>query len=338
MDLFLDWVQTHRAESSYDTRRLYCSRFGAHKVGPRKVCVRDLPADGVRGEDLESWLAKLKEDGLEPQTRLHAETSVRHCWSWATEHPSPPYLPRAFRPFSAVERTHVPLRVLTEGDLMTAGEVQALFAAAGLATAQFRRHGAARALERVGLAGLRRTDGQVGSFADLLRCYHATGARTGELAACRVGDVLFRTRQVLLGVHKRSRTQKSPTTRQVTLNEEALAVFTRHCEGKAPTDSVFLNSAGRPWNTRALAKRLDRVKDLAAELKLGLVRDEITIYDFRHLWISDALTVEGNIAKVARMAGTSVSMIEKVYGHFRNQDMHDTQARLDELRRQRQGQ
>ena len=35
---------------------------------------------------------------------------------------------------------------------------------------------------------------------------------------------------------------------------------------------------------------------------------------------------------VARMAGTSVAMIERVYGHFRNQSYQEAQARLDRER------
>jgi hypothetical protein len=208
MEVFLDWVQKHRDEQNYRTRSIYCSRFGSFRVGNRKVRVADLPADKVRGEDLEAWLEHLKEEGLESQTRLHAETSVRYCWNWDTKHPSPtPYLPPTFRPFSAVERTNVPLQPLTEDDLLTDREIQTIFTAAAL-DPDHRRHGLKKTLAKKGLDQLRRTEGRVGCFADLLRCYYATGARTDELASCRVEDVLFRTRQVVLGKHKRSSTEK----------------------------------------------------------------------------------------------------------------------------------
>jgi hypothetical protein len=36
-----------------------------------------------------------------------------------------------------------------------------------------------------------------------------------------------------------------------------------------------------------------------------------------------------DVLLVARMAGTSVAMIERVYGHFRNQSYQEAQARLD---------
>jgi integrase len=338
MDLFLQWVHGHRNEQNYFTRRTYCSRFGAFCVGQRRVRVADLPAHKVRGEDLEAWLETLKEEGLEAQTRLHAETSVRACWNWATKHPSPtPYLPTSFRPFSAVERTHVPLKPLTDDDLMTDLEAQALFKAATLNPNQFRRHGLAKTVATKGLDQLRRTEGEVGGFADLLRCYYATGARTDELASCCVADFLPRTRQVVLGRHKRSKTEGRKTVRQVTLNDEALAIVRRYCEGKGQADHIFLNGEGRPWTVRTLAKRFERVKEVAAALGLGTVRAAITINDFRHLWISESLMAGIDITTVARMAGTNIAMIERVYGHFRNEHLQEAQSRLDQARKQRRG-
>jgi integrase len=336
MDLFLDWVKKHRDETNYSTRTTYCSRFGLFRVGAQKARVADLPADKVRGEDLEAWLGTLEKAGLSAQTRLHAETSVRHCWNWAPKHPSPtPYLPPTFRPFSAVERTHVPLKARPEDELLTDREAQALFAAAALEPNQFRRHGLMKTVARKGVDQLRRTEGEVDCFADLLRCFYASGARTDELASCRVEDVLFKIRQVVLGKHKRSRTGKRKSVRQVTLNDAAFGIFEHHCAGKRPTDHVFCNHHSRPWTVRTLAKRFERVKEVAAALKLGTVRAEITMYDFRHLWISDCLMAGVDAATVARMAGTSIAMIERVYGHFRNQHLHEAQAKVDELRQRR---
>ena len=39
-----------------------------------------------------------------------------------------------------------------------------------------------------------------------------------------------------------------------------------------------------------------------------------------------------DVLLVARMAGTSVKMIETVYGHFRTQSYADAEARLDAAR------
>ena len=298
--------------------------------------IADLPANKVRGQDLEAWLDHLGDVmKLGPQTRRHAETSIKHCWNWATKYPSPtPYLSPIYRPFSSVERTPVPLKALSENDLITPKEIEAIFAAAKLDLDQFRRFG----LEKtVGLKGpeICRQSDVYSDFCEMLQCYYHTGARTDELVACEVGDVLLRTRQVILGKHKRCRTQANPTLRHITLNDEAFSILQRNCEGKELSDRVFLNSNGKPWTVRCTAKRLERIREVAAKMKLGKVRKVISIYDFRHLWISDALMAKNDVATVAKMAGTSIAMIERVYGHFRNEHLQEAQNRLDEDRRRR---
>jgi len=135
--------------------------------------------------------------------------------------------------------------------------------------------------------------------------------------------------------HKRSKKLRTKTIRHITLNDEALAIFRRHCEGKATTDRVFLNSDGRPWSGSLLPKRFERFEEVAAELKLGKVREQITIYDFRHLWISEMLMAGNDLPTVARMAGTSIRMIETVYGQFRNEHLREAQDRLDKAREAR---
>jgi integrase len=149
---------------------------------------------------------------------------------------------------------------------------------------------------------------------------------------------LLRTRQVVLGKHKRSETQREPTLRHITLNVEAREIFRRRCQGREKTEPVFVNSDGRPWSASLLPKRFDRVKEVARRKKLGVVRDEITIYAFRHLWISEALMEGNDIATVAKMAGTSIAMIERVYGHFSNKHLRAAQDRLDRARRRRKAQ
>jgi integrase len=326
IDLFLDWLEKNRSDRTYSTRRTYCSRFASFRVGGKQI--KDLPADRIRSSDLEAWLDDLAAKGLDPQTRRHAQTSVKHCWNWATKHPSPkPYLSPAYRPFATVEPVYVPPKTLTEADLITDAEVKALFAAAEIDLDEFHRFGP----KTPRAAG----DNPYRGFADLLRCYYHTGARTAELALCRAGDVLFKTRQVVLGTHKRSKTLRTPTLRTITLGKEAFAIFRRLCEGKGPEEHVFLNSDGRPYHRNTLFERFNRIKEVAAEKKLGKVRAEITTYSFRDLWISEALMAGNDIATVARMAGTSVAMIERVYGHFRVQHLQEAQAKVENLRRKR---
>jgi len=254
VELFLAWIEKNRSKDTYESRRTHCNRFLNFRVGSQKTRIADLPANKVKSADLEAWLEHLGNSlALGAQTRRHAETSIKHCWNWATKHPSPtPYLSPIYRPFSCVERTYVPPKVLTEDDLITDKEVEALFAAALVDLDQFHRFGPKTP----------RTKNPYSDFADLLKCYYHTGARTGEMAACEVGDVLFRTGQVILGKHKRSKTQRTPTIQHITLNAEAVAIFEKHCDGKQSTDKVFLNSDRRPWSGTLLPKRFERIKEL----------------------------------------------------------------------------
>ena len=45
----------------------------------------------------------------------------------------------------------------------------------------------------------------------------------------------------------------------------------------------------------------------------------VAAYDLRHTWITDALTQGCDPMTVARIAGTSLSMITRTYGHL----LHD---------------
>lgn len=329
MDFFLDWIEKHRSDRTYSTRKCHCDRFGKFKI--KGVKLGDLPALKVGGSDFEAWLAHLGAEGHSAQTRRHAQTSIKHCWNWATKHcpdgSNTPYLAPTFRPFASVERVYVPPKTLTENDLITDDEIKTLFAAAEIDLDTFHRFGP-KMPRPAGSNPYR-------SFSDMLRCYYWTGARTDELAQCREADLLLRTSQVILGKHKRSRTQKTPTIRHITLNDEALAVFKTLCNGKDEDAHVFHNSDGKPFNRKTLAERFNRVKEVAGEQGLGKVRDEITIYSFRHLWISEALMAGNDIATVARMAGTSIAMIERGYVRFHNKHLLDAQARVDDWRRQR---
>ncbi len=84
-------------------------------------------------------------------------------------------------------------------------------------------------------------------------------------------------------------------------------------QGKNPGDYVFTQASGSPWNQDRLDERFRMVR------KLAKVRDQITIYSFRHLWISDMMEdPEIPVGTIASMAGTSIDQIERTYGHFRN--------------------
>jgi integrase len=248
----------------------------------------------VGGTHLDSFRESLRSDGFAPEYVRKHEVSVRACFRWGVKHG---HLPKGFTPFITIEATRVPRKPLLESDLPTHDEVRMIL------------------------------DKSRGVMKDILAVYHATGARTHELIEARVGDYQPNARQLVLGKHKRSKTLRDPIARTITLNDEAEAILKRRCQGRDREAPLFPNSVGFAMTGWEIARRFVTVRKHA-----GGIRPEITIYSFRHLWISEALMAGLDALLVAKMAGTSVKMIESTYGHFKTATFRDAQARLDQAR------
>jgi integrase len=247
----------------------------------------------IRGRHLDEFVEGLQAKGMHP-TYLHKHAvSVRSLFNRASRQG---WLDRTFAPFTDVERTRPARAALLESDLPTREEVMAILQAASP------------------------------DFVAMMRVYYATGARTGELRMANIRDFQPRTRQIVLLQHKRSKTMADPPPRSITLNDEALAIIRETCAGRDFRGPIFVRAGGGRFAASDVTKRFSRARRRAG------VRDGITIYSMRHLWISEALMAGVDALLVARMAGTSLAMIERVYGHFRAQSFHQAQARLDDAR------
>lgn len=251
-----------------------------------------LVAAETTGSHLTGFLASLK--GYADDYRHKHEVSVRACYRWGERHG---LLPAGFKPFALVEPVRVPLDPLMESDLPTPEETAALIEAA------------------------------CKPLSDLLRVYHATGARTAELFAVQVGDYQPRTRQLVLGRHKRSQTMRDPIPRVIPLSLDADAIVSARCQGRPTNQPIFSTPTGLKWNENLLWHHFRKARERAK------VREHLTVYSFRHLFISEMLMAGVDVMLVARMAGTSVAMIEKVYGRFRVQSYNSALDRLSEFRR-----
>lgn len=260
-----------------------------------KAC-EGLYANAIAGNHLESFQDALRAAGHDPlYVKKHA-ASVRTMFNRGIK---AGWLPQGFKPFIGVEGIRLDPKPLLESDLPTDDEVKALLTHAK------------------------------GDMGDIITVYHATGARIHELIEVRVGDYQPNARNLVLGRHKRSRTLSEPIPRTITLNADANSILARRCEGRPADAYIFPNRKGNPYTSVLLDDRFATVR------KKAVVRPTITIYSFRHLWISEMLMAGVDVLLVARMAGTSVAMIERVYGHFRNQSYQEAQARLDRERASR---
>jgi integrase len=136
---------------------------------------------------------------------------------------------------------------------------------------------------------------------DVMECIALTGCRPGDPAAvlrrdydARHGTVTYRTKG---------------HTRTVPLSPAAKSLFDRLAKGKLPAARMFTNR-GAAWNHYDWAEQV-RAAATAADLPDGVV-----LYTLRHCWITDAIVGGMDLLTVAKLAGTSLAMIEKHYGHL----------------------
>lgn len=283
-------------------------------------CRRKQPATAGRGTGKDKPAKPIGPNALAGDMQ-----QIKACFNWGADQGR---LPLDFRPFAHVPRVPVPPRPKHDSELLTKEEIKALLAFADQDLDSVRgddgRMRSKKAAElRTG------ADNPYVGFADMLRLYHGLGCRTSELACIQVKHVDFRKCQVVVR-HKRELTMADPVPRVLTLNDAELAIFKLHCRGKSPDDFVFTQPGGQAWCQDRLNERFKKVRDIAG------VRDTITIYSYRHLWISEAIEADVPLATIAEMAGTSVKQIEATYGHIRHSHRSDARSRLDSYRKKRQ--
>ena len=135
----------------------------------------------------------------------------------------------------------------------------------------------------------------------LIRALLLTGARPGEIAKANVGDLDPAGLLTLDGKTGR---------RTVPVSVEALEHLTA-CAGERDADApLIVRADGERW-TRYYWR--DEVQ--AARQAAGLP-DDVVLYSLRHCAISEMLVGGIDPMTVARIAGTSVNMIQRHYGHL----------------------
>ncbi len=326
-DQHLDWLQANRSRALCKQRQYLLSKWCDFPVGQgrERTLIGERAAIQVSADHLLAWKQALQDEGLQDVTVQHALAAVKSCWYWGARHG---HLPQDHKPFQTVEKIKLPPKAMQEDDLLTPQERDLLFHFADADLGRVRDDQSGKYGKRQPHEYRRGEQNPYRGFEDLLRCYYHTGARTSELADALVKDCQLRTAKLVLKKHKRTQTMKVAVPRVITLNDEAFAILKRHCQGKDPEAPLFAQNNGSPWNKNLLDERFRKVRQLAG------VREHITLYDFRHLWISEALMAGVDVFTVAKMAGTSVQMIERTYGHLRGTHLDEAQRCLDRARQQ----
>ena len=144
----------------------------------------------------------------------------------------------------------------------------------------------------------------------LVKAALLTGFRPGELAALRVCDLIRATGTI--------RVEDSKTDyREVAISREAMGFFVEQAKNKLPTAYLLTRADGAQWCN-------DKWNDLFPDARATAGLPEgVVMYSCRHTRLSDLVMAGIDLLTIAKLAGTSVEMIEKNYGHLRKQHLHD---------------
>jgi len=147
-------------------------------------------------------------------------------------------------------------------------------------------------------------DSAAPDMADFLRALCMLPLRPGALAALTV--VNFDRRLGVLTIGK----DKAGGNRKISLPDSTAVFFASHCKDKLPGAFVLTNSAGRPWGRDTWGYQFEKASAVAE------LPPHATAYSIRHSTITDLIHAGVDSVSVAQLAGTSVAMIEKYYGHL----------------------
>jgi integrase len=166
-------------------------------------------------------------------------------------------------------------------------------------------------------------------FADYLRILRDTGARPGEIRKAHArhvqgGRIVYRWNAADGITHKTAK--KTKRDRLVYLTPQATAILAKLAD-KNPAGPLFASGRSKGgWTEKAVSHRFARLVRRPAVLAYckahGINAADVRCYNFRHTWISNYLDSTGDYYGCAQMCGTSVTMLEKRYGHPDANAMH----------------
>lgn len=132
--------------------------------------------------------------------------------------------------------------------------------------------------------------------------------RVGALAALTVGDFNPRTASLRVGQ------DKTNGDRRVGLPPPIVAFLREQAKGKLPGAPLLATATGAPWRKDTWKKAI------AKAVKGANLPPGTTAYTLRHSTVTDLVAGGTPIYTVATLAGTSVAMIERFYGHLQQRE------------------
>ena len=121
------------------------------------------------------------------------------------------------------------------------------------------------------------------------------------------------------GEYQHKTAKKTRRDRTICLPLELATELREKAAGRGMEEPLFLTKRGRAWKRSNLTDQWKKVREqpeFVAYCKANKIDHEHVIpYSFRHTWASDWIDSGRSIKICAALMGTSVTMIERVYGH-----------------------
>ena len=147
-------------------------------------------------------------------------------------------------------------------------------------------------------------------FRSILIALQLSGCRPSEILSLDVADFDGETWTI-----KRHKNRKKQHPRVVYLSP-CLQTLSRIHAGDRTSGPLFRPAPDRTWQYSEIRRRFERLKKRAG------IDSKCVLYSFRHTWITEAMRANVDVAFVAEMAGTSIQMIDRHYGHLRQNRQH----------------
>lgn len=141
-------------------------------------------------------------------------------------------------------------------------------------------------------------------LATLARAMSLLPMRPGAVAAFTVANFDKRLNSLVIGKDKAGKDRK------ITLPSSTAVFFAEQAKDKTPSAPLFARADGSAWNKDSWKSPF---KDAVVAAKLPTAA---TAYALRHSTITDLIVKGLDTMTVSQLAGTSIVMIEKHYGHL----------------------
>jgi integrase len=159
-------------------------------------------------------------------------------------------------------------------------------------------------------------DASPADLAVFLRALALVPLRPGALSSLTVSD--FDKRLSVLRIGK----DKANSDRKIKLPPATAEFFGNLAKDKLPGAALLSRANGSAWTK---ATWVPAIREAASATKLPA---GVTSYTLRHSTITDLIGAGLDALQVARISGTSLQMIEKHYGHLRNDHAAQAMAAL----------